>query len=68
MMIVEEEQVKNIAPVKTSPNKVLNADKAPASDATKKAKLDDGKAATTKVVAASPQKPKAEEEKKGEPQ
>lgn len=64
MMIVEEEQVKSIAPVKTSPNKGPEADKSPASKVTKKAKLDDGKASTTKVVADSPQRPKVEEEKK----
>ena len=66
MMIIEEEQVKSIAPVKTSPNKGPEADKAPASNLTKKAKLDDGKAANTKIVAASTQKPKVEEEKKSE--
>ena len=66
MMIVEEEQVKSIAPVKTSPNKGPEADKSPASKVTKKAKLDDGKASTTKIVDASPQKPKVEEEKKSQ--
>lgn len=64
IMVVEEQlQVKSKAPVKTSPNKPTPGKNEPL-DVTKKVKLDDGKAAASKVATASPAKSKIEEEKK----